>query len=195
MIPLTQLLEFSKLINSFKQVRRKNHNPGTNEFENDAEHSYQLAMTAWYLIEANNLNLDVTKVLKYALVHDLVEIYAGDVCAHENEQRKGKEVLEKEACERLCKEFPEAKHLFALFYDFEEHPDPESRFVYALDRLMPEINIYLNEGKDWHELGVTLDRIIANNDRRFSVSPEAEPYWLELKKILQEQKDTLFPNN
>lgn len=76
---LSKLLNFANLMSSFRAIKRdipKYHNV---EPENDAEHSYQLAMMCWYITTIENLNLDINKILKYALVHDLAEVYAGDV--------------------------------------------------------------------------------------------------------------------
>ena len=77
-INLKNIIKFVNLLNKFRQVERVIHSNGKDRMENDVEHSYQLAMLSWYIISTNNLDLNLDLILKYSLVHDLVEVYAGD---------------------------------------------------------------------------------------------------------------------
>jgi putative hydrolase of HD superfamily len=84
---LSELLNFSKILNAFQKVERVVRVPQSEKRENDVEHSYQLAMLAWYLADSNGLSLDKNLLLRYALVHDFVEVYAGDTPVYSKNQQ------------------------------------------------------------------------------------------------------------
>lgn len=184
------ILDFTKLLNKFREVKRVVFTVGDGEPENDAEHSYQLAMLAWYIISSKNLKLNKDLVIKYSLIHDLVEVYAGDTYTFRSDkEEKDKVEREKESLERIQKEFPELSDMYELVHKYEERSDIESRFVYALDKLLPPMNIYLDGGRDWKKHKVTLDMIISNKTSKIALSPEIEPYYKEFLTILEENKD------
>ncbi len=89
------ILDFTKLLNKFRAVKRIVFTVGEGEPENDAEHSYQLAMLSWYIISAENLKLDKNLVIKYALVHDLVEVYAGDTYFYRSDKEEKDKKIER----------------------------------------------------------------------------------------------------
>ncbi len=82
------ILDFTRFLNSFRAIKRVIFTVGDGEPENDSEHSYQLAMMAWYIISAENLKLDRNLVIKYALVHNLVEVYAGDTYFYRSDKEE-----------------------------------------------------------------------------------------------------------
>lgn len=167
---------------------------GEDRLENDAEHSYQLAMTAWYLNNSEQLKLDTGLLLGYALVHDLVEVHAGDTYAYTRDagERESKEAREAAAAEQIAADFPEFPELHELLRRYEERADREARFIYALDKLLPILNIYQDSGRSWHREGVTLQMIRDYKTSKVAVSPEVEPYFQELMAILESQP-SLFP--
>ncbi len=184
------LLDFISLTIKFRDVERKIYATGTTRNENDAEHSYQLAMLAWYILSQGNYSLDLHKVLRYALIHDFVEVYAGDAWFYRSkEESRKKEALEAESAQRLQKEFPEFTDFHETIADYEKRQDPESRFVYALDKLIPILNVYLDGGKNWKKHGVTFDALLEAKTSKIKVSPEVEPFYQELLSILKEHKD------
>src|SRR5580704_1310169 len=110
-LDLEKAAKFRALLDAFSLVERVMHVKGREQRENDTEHSYTLAMLAWYLADAFDLGLDKDRLLRYALVHDLVEVYAGDTYVLDEEGLKTKHEREEKARLRLIEEFPEFKDL------------------------------------------------------------------------------------
>ena len=166
---------------------------GEKRRENDAEHSFQLALTAWYLITTEKLDLDVTKIIKYALAHDLVETYAGDVFHYtsNNKEKQEKKKRENQALQQIKDEFPEFSDLHVIIEAYERKIDAETRFVYALDKLLPAINNYLDEGRSWKKNGVTFEMLLTKADK-IGLSEELEPLWAELIKLVEKKKQLLL---
>ena len=191
------LLSFTDLYHTFQQIKRHIYVTGEDRYENDAEHSFQLALTAWYLISTHDLELNLTKVLQYAISHDLVEAYAGDVPAFEqtDEVIKQKEKDEHAALEEMRAKFPEANEIFKCIQSYESQSDPESRFVYALDKMLPMINVYMDGGKFWKVEGASLEFLISIKDSKIAVDDLIAQYFEELKVLLRQNHDDLFPTN
>ena len=116
--------------------------------ENDAEHSFSLAIAAAVLAEYSNEPVEVAKVMKMVLVHDAVEIYAGDTYCYDDEGAKTKEAREKAAAEKIFGTLPEeqAAEYRALWDEFERNDTPEARFSNAMDRIQPLLLNYSREG-------------------------------------------------
>lgn len=106
---IENVLSFTKFLNQMRTIERTIYYTGSDRRENDAEHCRQLAVLSWYIIATDNLPLSLEKVLQYCLIHDIAEIYAGDVEAigRTPEQQAQKELNEKAAVERIEHEFPE----------------------------------------------------------------------------------------
>jgi len=191
---LSDIIKFSELLNQFRLVNRMILVNGENRYENDVEHSYQLAMLAWYITSSSKMDFDITKVLQYALAHDLVEVYAGDTYAYTNnkELRESKEQREHEAAQRIKKELPEFSELHEMINGYEKREDKESRFVYALDKLQPTIQIYADNGRTWQEINLSLERIFEKKDK-IAVSPEVKLWFDELCELLSQNEQELFP--
>ena len=127
-------------------------------FENDSEHSYQLALVCWSANEQYNLGLNDELILKLALVHDLVEIYAGDTDAHENkEEIASKEEREKVAIEKLNTEYANFKNILNSIKIYEEGNTDEAKLVYFLDKITPDVNIYNSNSYYYKDRKVTLE--------------------------------------
>ena len=129
--------------------------------ENDAEHSFSLAIAAAVLAEYSNEPVDVAKVMKMVLVHDAVEIYAGDTYCYDDEGAKTKEAREKAAAEKIFGTLPEeqAAEYRALWDEFERNDTPEARFSNAMDRIQPLLLNYSREGYSWKEHGVNSSQV------------------------------------
>jgi putative hydrolase of HD superfamily len=192
-IDLDRLLAFVKFTHLAHKVERVARIPGETRYATMLEHSYQLALTAWYLIEREGLPLDTARVLKYALVHDLMETYAGDTYLYDDAARATKREREAAACERMRAEFPEFSELHDLLEAYEQRIDNESRFVYALDKLIDPLNIYLEGGKLWNELGVSLPMIIEKKTDKVALDPTVKTYFDRLLVRLRECEDEIFP--
>lgn len=194
---MEELLKFVELTQEFKGVRRKIILPKENREENDAEHSYQLALVAWYLISTQNLKLDAGLAMRYALIHDLVEVYAGDTPAgmHKGfeEERRTKHEREAVAIEDLKKNFPEFSEMHEFITKYELRADEESRFVYALDKVIPLLNIYLDRGHSWKVHGISLEDVLVDKTSKVSISPEVKKYFDEITEILRTEQASLFP--
>ena len=163
-IPLSKVFQFTELMLQFQAVVRKVRIPNRAAEENDAEHSYQLAMMGWYLNDIGRLGLDTNLLTQYALVHDLVEAYAGDIHILDHAGRAGKHEREAVALVRIEAEFGESLEFVRLIRDYEYRQDPESQFVYALDKFMPMVMIYLEGGSTWRELNFSMEELMRNQD-------------------------------
>lgn len=192
---MDKILKFVEVLNEFRKVERTIYIRGGDRRENDSEHSYQLAMLAWYIAEADKLPLDTTKLIRYALLHDLVEVYAGDTFIYaDQEHLDSKDTREKDALLRLRTELPEAGGFWDCIDAYEKREDAESRFIYALDKVYPLISIYLNGGREWKEWNVTLEMLFENKADKVAFSPEIEKYFHELITLLQKEHGNLFNN-
>lgn len=190
---LDGLIDFINFTHEFREVIRYEGTKLGKKVENDAEHSYQLAMVAWFLIEQDKLKLNKEKCFMYALAHDLVEIYAGDTFAFDKKHNLSKQKREKEALKKIEKRFPSFKTLIKIIENFENMEDAESKFVYALDKIVPPIQIYLENGKMWHDKNISFEKLSENKNERIPISKDVNKYWQELLVELTKNKKKLFP--
>jgi putative hydrolase of HD superfamily len=192
---IKNLLDFVQFTHEFREVIRIARSPNSERYENDAEHSYQLAMVAWYIIETDKLKLNKELIFMYALSHDLVEIYAGDTYVFDKNQshHETKRQREKEALNKIKDRFPQFKSLIKAIEKYEQKKDKESKFIYALDKLIPPIQIYMEGGKLWHEKNVSFDQLVNNKAHKIAISPQINKYWKELHNILNKNRRKLFP--
>ena len=192
---LKDLFDFVKFTHEFREVIRVARSPGNDRYENDTEHSYQLAMVAWFIIETNKLDYNRELILMYALAHDLVEVYAGDTYTFDKNTSNidTKKQREKEALKKIKARFPKFKSLVKIIVKYEHRKDDESKLVYAIDKLIPPIQIYMEKGKLWREKEVTFDQFIKNKGDKIVISPEINRYWKEFQNILKKNQSKLFP--
>ena len=191
---LEQLIKLQNLISNFAQIRRTVfHKNGA--AENDVEHSYTLALAAW-LLSRNHDDLDTDKCIKYALVHDLPEILAGDTDIYDQSDfQQSKQSREMNAIIKLEIDYPELTDLIDVIKKYEMRVDRESKFVYCLDKLTPIILNLTANGLGWqrHEPRITLDQLRSAKDKKIALDPNVEKIYLELIKIL-EKRPELFEN-
>lgn len=150
-----------QLLHAFQRIERVAHAPGLARKENDVEHSYFLAMLCWYLCDAYQLPFNKDAVLRYALVHDFVEVYAGDTYFLDADGQKTKHEREEQARVRIASEFPEFNDLNETIKTYEERTDPEAAFVHAADKLIPLIINHIQGGHTWKEMGVGHEELFA----------------------------------
>lgn len=189
-----QLLQFVRLIHRFDHVERRIYFPGEERRENDAEHSYQLAITAWYIINVEKLSLSSEKAMKYALAHDLVEIDAGDTFMFETDQtvQSSKVQREQEAADKLAKDFVEFSELHEYIQGYENLVDEESKFIYALDKFLPFMDTYLDSGRTWKEEKLTLKKLLDMQLPKISQSPVIRKYYDQIISIVEKNQDKFF---
>lgn len=154
-------LEFALEIDKVKNVFRQTHLSGHGRNENDAEHSWHMAVMAYLLKEYANESVDIAKVMLMCLVHDIVEIDAGDTYAYDEEGLKTQKNREDVAKERIFSILPEEqkRELIALFDEFEAYETAESKFAHAMDNLQPLLLNNSNGGRDWREHNVTAKQV------------------------------------
>lgn len=163
---LMKQIEFIVEIDRLKQIYRQNYLADASRKENDAEHSWHLAVMAFLLSEHSiEKNADVLRIMKMVLVHDLVEIDAGDTYCYDEKANEDKCEREIKAADRLFNILPEdqAKEFRALWDEFEERKTAEARFAAALDRVQPVLLNYTSRGKSWQEHGITTDKALKRN--------------------------------
>ena len=133
--------------------------------ENDAEHSFSLALFTAVLAEYSNEPLDVLKTMKMVLIHDIVEIDAGDTYCYDSAGNSTKAERENAAAKRLFGLLPKdfEEEFFALWREFEERKTPESKFANAMDRIQPLLLNLSRDGLSWQEHGIHYDQVAGRN--------------------------------
>ena len=164
---LKQIADFCKLIDKEKFVQRRTYLSDGNRLENDAEHAWHMAVMALLLSEYANAEVDVLKVVSMLLVHDLVEIYAGDTFAYDEVGKKTQRERELAAAERLYSQLPDdlAGKMRALWDEFEEWGSAESKFAHTLDNFQPLLLQHESGGRAWREGGRKLSEVLERNAR------------------------------
>lgn len=164
---LRKQLQFSLEIDKEKNIFRQTHLSGHGRNENDAEHAWHMAIMAYLLREYANEKIDITRVMLMCLIHDIVEIEAGDTYAYDMENLKTQKAREDAAKEKLYSMLPEdqKQELIALFDEFEAGETAESKYAHAMDNLQPLILNNSNDGGDWKEHGVTAEQVYGRQSR------------------------------
>ena len=191
---LEQQLAFALEIDKVKNIFRQTHLSGHGRRENDAEHSWHMAVMAWLLREYANEAVDITKVMLMCLIHDIVEIDAGDTYAYDTERLQTQKAREEAAKQRIFSILPteQAAELMALFDEFEAYETPEAKFAHAMDNLQPLMLNHSNDGGDWKEHDVSAEQVY---QRQRKTKLGSEKLFEVTDRILQEniQKGNLKP--
>jgi putative hydrolase of HD superfamily len=158
---LRRQLTFIVEVDRMKAVLRQSPVAAVERRENDAEHSWHLALMAIVLAEHAREPVDVARVVELVVLHDLVEVYAGDVSVHDEAGRAGQVEREQAAADRLYALLPDeqGRRLRAAWDEFEAHVTPEARFARAMDRLQPLLLSWMSAGRHWTDEGVTTEDI------------------------------------
>ena len=164
---LKQQLDFALEIDKEKNIFRQTHLSGHGRNENDAEHAWHMANMAYLLQEYANEPGDIGRVMLMCLIHDIVEIDAGDTYAYDTEGLKTQKAREDAAKERIFSLLPEdqKQKLTQLFDEFEEFQTPESKFAHAMDNLQPLLLNNSNGGGDWREHGVSAKQVYGRQQK------------------------------
>lgn len=179
-----RVLAFHDLLLKFQAVDRVLPTPPTFRNENDVEHSYHLAMMGWFL-SSYFPELNTDKVIRHALVHDLVEVHAGDTYVFADKSLlASKQEREAAALQQLEQEWSDFGDLTATIHEYEHRQLPEANFVYALDKIMPMLVNVLTKGYGWHRNKMKLDQLHAVKVDKVALSPEVNEYYQQLYELL-----------
>lgn len=162
---LEKQFDFIKEIDKEKFIKRETYLSDGKSKENDAEHAWHMAIMTILLSEYANEEIDVLKTVSMLLIHDIVEIDAGDTFAYDEEAKKTQREREEKAANRIFGLLPEDQEdkLRGLWEEFEEGITPEARFAHTMDNVQPCMLNALNKGKSWEEKGIMLSQILGRN--------------------------------
>lgn len=186
---LEKQIEFIKEIDKEKLIGRQTYLTGAVRKENDAEHAWHLAVMTLLLSEYANENIDVLKTVTMVLMHDIVEIDAGDTYAYDSEGLKTQKEREEKAADRIFGILPDdqKKRFREIFEEFEAGETPEARFAHVLDNFQPMMLNDHTGGKAWREHGVNESQILKRN----KVTPlGSEVLWEYAKKMFIDKNIT-----
>lgn len=180
---LLQQIEFIREIDKLKYIFRKTKLINSDRPENDAEHSWHLAVMAIVLAEHSNEPVDLAKVMKMVLIHDIVEIDSGDVFAYDTVKSHDNFDEELKAAKRIFGILPneQAEEFINIWIEFEEMKTPESKFARALDRLEPLLQNASNNGGTWREFDVKFDKVI---EKKKAIKDGSEELWKFAKQLI-----------
>lgn len=181
---LARALDFFIEIDKLKNVERRNRITDGSRRENTAEHSWHLGMACLVLSRFATEPIDLGRAMSMALVHDIVEIDAGDTFAYDTAGEEDKRAREEAAADRLFAllDDEQGAHLRELWEEYERGDTAESRFVMAIDRMAPMLINLAEGGTAWREHGITADRVKARNGR--FISPALPGVWDEAERRL-----------
>ena len=164
---LSKQLEFSLEIDKEKNIFRQTHLSGHGRNENDAEHAWHMAIMSYILREYANEEVDIARVMLMCLIHDIVEIDAGDTYAYDEDGKKTQADREEAAKQRIFSMLPDDQRdeLTALFDEFEAGETAEARYARAMDNLQPLILNDSNDGGDWREHDVKAEQVYGRQGR------------------------------
>ena len=164
---LKQQLEFVLEIDKEKNIFRQTHLSGHGRNENDAEHAWHMAIMAYILKEYSNEPIDIARVMLMCLIHDIVEIDAGDTYAYDAENLKTQKAREDAAKDRIFSLLPkeQKEELIQLFDEFEAFQTAESKFAHAMDNLQPLMLNNSNGGGDWKEHNVSAAQVYGRQEK------------------------------
>lgn len=179
---LKKQMDFILEVDKVKNITRQTYLADGKRKENDAEHSWHLALMAILLKEYAPEEIDLGKVIPMVLAHDLVEIDAGDTYAYDEAGAQTKREREKKAADRIYGLLPEdqGKWLYDLWEEFEAYETPEAKFAHMLDNSQPLFLNNATDGISWVEHGVKKSQIYKRNNRTGEGGPEIWEYMQEL---------------
>lgn len=185
---LNKQLSFIIEIDQLKTVLRQAKIMDGSRQENSAEHSWHFAMTMILLAEYSSAKVDINKTIKMALIHDVVEVYAGDTFVYDEVARQAKIEVEKKAAEKIFSLLPEeqGQELYQLWWEYESQETAESRFAMAVDRLLPILCNYHTGGYSWKKHGIRREQVDAKNELWKTAAPELHEFVCILLKQAEE---------
>ena len=185
---LLSQVNFIKEIDKLKYIQRKTRLFNSNRHENDAEHSWHLAMMAIVLAGHSNKDVDLLKVLKMVLIHDIVEIDAGDTFIYDTAKSHTNTDEELVAAKRIFGLLPakQAEEFIAVWIEFEEGFTEEAKFARTMDRFEPLLQNVSNNGGTWAEYNVGYQQVY---DKKIAIKDGSEAIWDYAENLLEESVD------
>lgn len=182
---LLRQINFIKEIDKVKYIQRKTKLFNSDRNENDAEHSWHLAVMAIVLAEHSNEDIDVLKVVKMVLIHDIVEIDAGDTFIYDTQKDHANTDEERLAANRIFGLLPkeQAEELIAVWEEFEAGETKEAKFAKAMDRLEPLLQNTSNEGGTWNEFGVGYNKVY---EKKKVIDNGSNTIWQFAEKLIND---------
>jgi len=182
---LEKQIDFILEADKEKNIIRQTHLSGNGRRENDAEHAWHMAIMVYLLKEYANEEFDVAKAMMMALIHDIVEIDAGDTYAYDSNGLETQKVREEQAAERIFALLPDdqKEELKSLFQEFEASETPEARFVRTMDNFQPLLLNNSNNGRDWREHEIGKNQVMK---RHINTKLSSNIIWECAKKIIEE---------
>ncbi|MBR2188264.1 MAG: HD domain-containing protein [Eubacterium sp.] len=184
---LDRQMNFILEIDQEKNILRQTHLSRGGRRENDAEHAWHMAIMTWLLAEYSNQEIDVAKTMLMTLVHDLVEIDAGDTYAYDTAAKETEAAREQAAADRIFGLLPadQGSRLREIWEEFNAYETPEARFAHVMDNLQPMLLNNSNGGGDWKEHGI---RRSQTEQRNALTHTGSEEIWAYMKKILDKNE-------
>lgn len=182
---ILQQIEFIREIDKLKYIQRKTKLFNSDRNENDAEHSWHLAVMAIVLAGHSNVPVDVLKVVKMVLIHDIVEIDAGDTFIYDTRKSHTNTDDERLAANRIFGMLPaeQASELIAIWEEFEAGETSEAKFARAMDRLEPLLQNSSNSGGTWKEFGVKYEKVY---EKKKVIKEGSEALWTYAEALINE---------
>ncbi len=182
---LDQLIAFCVEIDKMKSVYRRTLLTDKTRHETDAEHSWHLATMVMLFRDYAQNDVNIDRCVKMALVHDLVEIYAGDTFAYDEVGYQDKEKREKEAADKLFAQLPNGQgaEYRSLWEEFDREETPDAIYTCALDRLQPLLNNYNTDGHTWKDGTVTKPKVLKRMEKIKKAMP---PLWKKVEFMLND---------
>lgn len=181
---LQQQFQFLMELDKLKSVFRRSILSHEERAENSGEHSWHVAVMAMLLYEYSNVKVDLLKVMKMLLIHDVVEIDAGDTYIYDKVSNEGKVDRERQAAERIFGLLPmeQAEEFKDLWEEFEAKETDEAQFAGSCDRLMPLLHNYYGQGKVWLKNGIRKESV---SEIMLNIKPGSESLWRASQEIIE----------
>ncbi len=182
---LSKQIDFIKEIDKIKYIQRKTKLFNSDRHENDAEHSWHLAMMALVLAEHSDEPIDILKVLKMVLIHDIVEIDAGDTFIYDTQKNHTNTEQELIAAKRIFGLLPQkqAEEFFEIWKEFEDGITDEAKFAKSMDRFEPLLQNASNNGGTWTEFNVDYQKVY---DKKKAIKDGSSAIWNYAENLLNE---------
>lgn len=182
---LLKQIEFIKEIDKIKYIQRRTKLFNSDRRENDAEHSWHLAMMAMVLSEYSDAKIDLLKVIKMVLIHDIVEIDAGDTFLYDQNKNHENTEEEMKSAKRIFGILPEkqAAEFIEIWTEFEDGISDEAKFAKSMDRLEPLLQNTSNNGGTWKEFGVKYQTV---HDKKKVIKKGSSELWNYAEKLLND---------
>jgi putative hydrolase of HD superfamily len=181
-------------VDKLKSVLRRNYAIHCDRKENSAEHSWHAALSATVLAEHSNEPVDIDRVVRMLIIHDIVEVDAGDTFIYDDTHKETQAEREQKAADRIFSLLPKAQvKLFRDLWDeFEAATTPEAKFAKAIDRFVAVLHNYNTSGRGWNENGIKRDRVLAVNEY---VANGSQTLWNKIQSLVDSATKEGFLQN